>query len=255
MRRNYVSVEEAVSLPGLRIAFTRGVPGPWGEAARALFDIKGIDYTPVVQHGGAPNEALRAWTGQNSAPVAVLNDERPRSLWSEILMLAERLGPEPRLIPADEDERAVMFGLAHEMCGEDGFGWSGRLLTFEVIEKMNAEIPIANMRRKFASDSSSPQRAAARMISVMAMLARRLMQQVASGSSYLVGNDLSAADIYWTTFSNMLAPIAESACPMPGYYRTWCERCADMIGSPVPEILIAHRERILRDHFILPMWF
>ena len=38
MSRSYVSVEQAIVLPGLRIAFSRGVPGPWGEAVRAIFD-------------------------------------------------------------------------------------------------------------------------------------------------------------------------------------------------------------------------
>jgi hypothetical protein len=73
----YLSVEEAISLPGLRVAFTRGVPGPWGEAVKAILSIKGIPFTPVVQEGGQPNEALVAWTGQSSAPVAVFGDERP----------------------------------------------------------------------------------------------------------------------------------------------------------------------------------
>src|SRR3546814_6466112 len=117
---DYVPVAQARALPGLRIAFTQGVPGPWSVAARAFYDIKKIAYVAVPQEGGTPNEELKAWTGQTSAPVAMLDDDRPRAHWSEVLILAEQLAAEPRLIPADQDERTLMFGLCHEICGDDG---------------------------------------------------------------------------------------------------------------------------------------
>src|SRR3546814_14846295 len=56
-------------------------------------------------------------------------DERPRSTWLEQLYLAERIAPEPRLIPADLDDRTLMFGLCNELCSENGFGWNLRLKT------------------------------------------------------------------------------------------------------------------------------
>lgn len=254
MRRDYITVEEAVGLPGLRVAFTRGVPGPWGEAARAIFDIKGVDYHPVIQEGGAPNEALMEWTGQNSAPCAVLDNERARSHWSEILMLAERLAPEPRLVPEDQDERAALFGIAHELCAEDGFGWSARLLMFETMERQESPIPLEHMKRKFSS-GGSVSHAATRAANIMQMLARRLEKQTAAGSRYLVGSRLSAADIYWTTFSNLVRPMDHADCPMPEFYREWAKGCVGMIGTTVPEILIEHRQHILKEHFVLPMWF
>jgi len=254
MQRSYISVEEAVPLPGLRIAFTQGVPGPWSEAAKAFCEIKGIDYQPVVQVGGDANAALQAWTGQNSAPCAVFDDERPRSHWSEILMLTERLQPEPRLVPLDEDDRALMFGIAHELCGEDGFGWSVRLLMLHVMEQTNAGVPVAHMRRKFSSGAPLDH-AATRAAKIWDMLARRLELQQSLGSDYLVGASLTAADIYWTCFSNLVAAMDARDCPMPQFYRDWGAACVELIGQPVPAILLAHRERILRRHFTLPMWF
>ena len=250
----YVTVEEAIALPGLRVAFTRGVPGPWGEAVKAFLAIKAIPFTPVIQEGGQPNEALAAWTGQNSAPVAVYGDERPRAHWSELLMLAERLQPEPPLIPADEDERTLMFGIAHALCGEDGFGWSARLLTFDAIERTTGGVPMDHMKRKFASGAPLDH-AVRRCRAVLDMLARRMKTQTEAGRLYLVGETLSAADIYWTVFSNMVAPMDETACPMPDFYRMWTQTVGGMLGAPVPDILIAHRERMLREHFRLPMWF
>src|SRR3546814_12280278 len=41
----------------------------------------------------------------------------------------QRLAPEPRLIPADLDDRTLMFGLCNALCSENGFGWNLRLKT------------------------------------------------------------------------------------------------------------------------------
>ena len=44
---DWVSVEEARALPGLRLVLTRGVPGPWGETAKNLLHVKGIPWVAV----------------------------------------------------------------------------------------------------------------------------------------------------------------------------------------------------------------
>jgi len=254
----YLSVEDAIPLAGLRIAFTRGVPGPWSEAAKALFQIKRIPFSAVAQDGAQPNEALQSWTGQNSAPVAVFNDERPRCHWSEILMLAERLAPEPSLIPADERARMTMFGLCHEICGEDGFGWSCRLLMLDAMERAAGATPetspFVGMRRKFTSGASL-EHARRRIVAVMGALAACLLDQGTGRGRFFVDGALSAADIYWTTFSNLVAPMAEEDCPMPSYYRLASVGLDPVVGKNVPAVLIEHRERILHDNFVLPMAF
>ena len=121
---SYVDVEQARALGGLRLVLTQGVPAPWGMAARVLYEVKKIPFVAVIQQAGADNAALVAWTGHTSAPVAMYEDERPRALWSEQLMLAERLAPEPALIPVDQDQRAAMMAICHEICAEDGLGWN-----------------------------------------------------------------------------------------------------------------------------------
>jgi glutathione S-transferase len=125
MTFTYVSVEEAIERPGVRMVVVGGVPSPWGEAAKGILHIKGIDWAAVRL--AYDNELLSNWAGQRNGPVLVYNDEPPRSGWAEILLFAERLAPAPRLLPADPAERALMFGLAHELCGEQGLGWSRRL--------------------------------------------------------------------------------------------------------------------------------
>ena len=54
--------------------------------------------------------ALQSVTGQASYPAVLYENEPPRSGWAEILLLAERLAPEPALVPADAEERARFFG-------------------------------------------------------------------------------------------------------------------------------------------------
>src|SRR5262245_1303560 len=100
-------------MPGLRIVLLRnGRPSPWGQAARSLFELKGIGFQRVARLDSDPPGFLEEWTGQSSFPTVAYDDERPRSGWAEILLLAERLAPKPALIPADARERALLFGLA-----------------------------------------------------------------------------------------------------------------------------------------------
>ena len=136
---DYVSIAAAREMSGLRLVLGQyTIPGPWREACKGLFHVKGIAYTRVVTADAGKSDLaigmdgsqteLIAWTGQPSAPVAVWNDERPRSSWIDQLNLAERLNPEPPLLPSTISDRIVMFGLINELAGENGIAWQKRLL-------------------------------------------------------------------------------------------------------------------------------
>ena len=47
MTFQYVSVEEAIGRRGLRMVVVGGVPSPWGEAAKGILHINGIDWAAV----------------------------------------------------------------------------------------------------------------------------------------------------------------------------------------------------------------
>src|SRR4029077_19496470 len=95
----YVSTADAVDRKGLRMVVVGGIPSPWGEAAKGLLHVKGIDWVAVrLEYGSEP---LKKGAGQRSGPVAIYENERPRSGWAEILLLSERLAPAPSLLPAD----------------------------------------------------------------------------------------------------------------------------------------------------------
>jgi len=250
---DYVPIEEARHKPGVRIAFTAGVPGPWGIAARAILDLKGIDYVAVAQQAGAPNEALKAWTGQASAPVIMYNDDRPRVLWSEKIVLAEQLKPEPRLIPEDEDGRMEMFGLCHEIGGDDGLGWNVRLLMTSALSAAQQQ-QFRSLQARYGShaDDAHPRR---RVNQILEALGRRLESQAARSSRFLVGNSLTAADIYWAAFSNAFRPMPRELCEMPDFYVALCAAIPSQLDKAPAEILFDHRDHVVRTYFRTPIAF
>jgi len=247
----YVPLEEAIGMRGLRLVLTRGAPNPWGLAARAMLEFKNIPYVAAPQEVGEANEVLQRWTGQTSAPVAIFEDERPRTSWADIVLLAERLAPQPSVIPSDLDERVAMFGLCHELCGEEGLGWSARLILMEDSRRAGAVSDA--MWRKYGSPVGLDH-ARARANGVIAMLARRLEAQRALGRWTLVGERISAADFYWTGFSNMLRIFPQDAVVTTARFATFPPILATHL-DPVPEILFEHRERVLTDYVRRPMAF
>jgi len=258
----YLEVTEARERAGLRLAISAGYPGPWGEAAKGVFRLKGIPFVLVRQLVGMPNDELWAWTGQRNAPIAVYADERPRSHWADILALAERLAPEPRLVPADPEERVCMFGLANELCGETGFGWARRLLLLDDM-RQGAEAPgappayVEIYRNLGARYGYSPEAAAAsreRTREVLALLSAQLRAQRARGRRYLVGDSLSALDVYWATFAVLIDPLPDEHCRMdPQLRRSYTASDPELRALAAP--LLEHRDRVYREHLGLPLDF
>ena len=126
MSVSYVSLDEAIARKGLRMVVVGGVPSPWGEAAKGILHIKRIAWVAVRL--AYDSEPLKQWAGQRSGPVAVYGREAPLGGWREILLLAERLAPEPRLLPDDAASRALVLELASVICGEGGLAWSSRAI-------------------------------------------------------------------------------------------------------------------------------
>ena len=253
---DYADIEQAVRAPGLRLVLTAGVPGPWGEAAKSLFDYKGLKYLPVRQEAGGENPALVAWTGQSSAPVAVYDDLPPVCHWLDLLHLAERLAPTPALLPDDPAQRAEVLGLSALIAGVDGFGWQRRLQLFVPGMSMDEPPePIQRMASKYGWSQEAAAQAGQRMAGIAGLLDQRLAAQEAAGKHWLVGDSVTAADFYWANFLGMVQPLPAEVNPMPDYLR-------DMYASGVEETarwltprLLAHRERMYQEYIRLPLDF
>lgn len=268
---NYVSIAEARAMGGLRLvlgAYT--IPGPWRESCKALFDVKGIPYASVrCSNEGASETSfgaegshseLIAWTAQSSAPVAVWEDERPRASWIDQLNLAERLAPEPRLVPEDFEARVRMFGLINEIAGENGLGWSKRLILVEqaLLKAAPGSADYAfwqTLGQKYLYTPAAGRAAKARMIEILVKLDAELAASRARGSRYFIGDGLSALDLYAACFYALLEPLPPELCPMATSYRPAYRNADPDIEKHMTPALREHREFIYRQHLVLPIVF
>ena len=164
------------------------------------------------------NLPLLKWTKQATAPVFIYDEERPRSIWNDQLYLAERLQPNPPLIPADIGERVLMFGLANELCGENGLGWARRLMIIHAslsdpATSEGAKKGTRFLGAKYDYSEQGAEAAPARVAQILTTFNRQLEAQRKRGSRFLVGDHLSAVD-------------RTGRCS---------RRCCTVAGQPVPD--------------------
>jgi hypothetical protein len=258
----YASLAEAKTMSGLRLILgAHTIPGPWREACKGIFYVKKVPYVPVASAGqdGSDRE-LREWTAQASAPVAIWNDERPRSTWIEQLYLAERLQPNPALIPANIEERTLMFGYINEIAGQNGFAWSKRLtMIHSTVTNPQVDEPTRAFWLKFGTkygySAQAAEAAPARMVEVLRFVGVRLEQQKANGSKFFIGNQLSALDIYWATFAALIQPLPPELCPMATAFRAVYTEKNPLVMAALSPSLLEHRDFIYREYLELPIVF
>ena len=254
----YISVDEARKMSGLRVVLTPGVPGPWSESIKGILHVKKIPYVRVAQELGGANKELIEWSAQATAPVAVWNDEPPRSTWIEQLYLAERLGPEPALIPAHIEDRATMFGYCNELCGETGFGWSKRLmLVHPTLTDPNASPENSGFAKyigdKYGYETTVAENAPHKAAGIIQFLCKRLEDQRATGSKFFIGNQLTALDIYSAAFTALIKPLPDELCPMPASFRATYTNTNAVLQAAVSPILFEHQDFIYNEYLELPI--
>jgi glutathione S-transferase len=256
----YKTVAEARGMDGLRMVLTAGVPAPWSESAKAILKVKEIPYVPVLQKAAAANEELVAWTGHRNAPTLMYRDEPPRVTWLDILNLAERLQPNPSLVPEDIENRILMTGLMNELAGEGGMLWSTRQLMFRAMARAMGEEAVADtpMFRNYRYSAEAAASAGEKAIHILKRFELQLQRQVAAGSQYLIADRLSALDLYWACFSQSLLPLPQEVNPMPDSLRVMWGSAADELakeGYTPDDRLFEHRDYIYREHIGLPLDF
>jgi glutathione S-transferase len=250
----YRSFKEIADHPGLRVVLVKGLPSPWGQSAKTIFEIKGLEYVVAPWLPGEANADIVAWGGEASAPIVAWAGEKPINRWIDILYLAERLAPKPSLFPADAKQRALMIGLAHEICGELGIGWNRRLQLFAPAYASGNPPPnISRMGSKYGYNEGDLRLAGERIAESLKALGGQLQSQYARGAQYFVGDGLSALDIYWAAFANLLDPLPKEQCPMPEAWRPGFVAADPVIKSALDPLLLEHRSRIFRAHFRDPM--
>lgn len=271
IKLEYLEIAEARQRNGLRLVLgAYAVPGPWREACKGLFDAKHIPYASVrTANAGASDldfgingsqSELYAWTAQSSAPVAIWNEERPRSSWIDQLNLAERLAPTPPLIPSNIDARMQMFALINELAGENGFGWNKRLLL--VHEAFTTLTPSDDgyafwcaLSDKYGYTVERALAAKSQTIAVMTALSNQLDIQHQRGQRYLISEQLSALDIYFATFYALIEPMPPHLCPMATSYRPSYHNHDPNIAAAISPELARHRDFIYTHHLVVPVVF
>jgi glutathione S-transferase len=253
----YIDIEQAKTLSGLRLVLPPGRPNPWGEALKGICYVKKIPYVRVRKAQGH-DPALQTWTSQSSAPVAVWNNERPRSTWIEQLYLAERLAPQPALIPEDVEDRALMFGCCNEMCGEHGLGWSRRVMLLHATlanpqSEESAREFASYMGGKYGYSQATAEAAPHGIAQILRLLGTRLEHQRAQGNKFFIGEGLSALDIYWATFATLIKPLPPDLCPIPEPLRVAFTNTDPVVAAALTPGLMEHRDFIYREYLELPM--
>lgn len=249
----YISVEEAVDLPGVRLVLSAGVPGPWGEATKSMMAYKGLEYTAVHQDGGGENAALQEWTGQRSAPVLVADDLPPACHWLDLINLADRLQPEPALLPSTPAERAVATGLSALIAGADGLGWQRRLLMIEPMMNLDP-IPDLTLRlaHRYGFSADAVAAAPRRIVEICEYLDHYLAGQA---GDYFVGDLPCAVDFYWANFAGMMKPLPPKDNPMPDWLRAMYTVTDPAMQAALSPRLEAHRDLMYERHIALPLDF
>ena len=254
MTFDYIDHATAANKPGTRMSVVSYVPSPWGEAAKNILTLKGIDCS--LFRLDVQDKSQLDWTGETSAPVLFHNDEPRRSRWIDVLLFAENMNPEPPLLPADPMQRALAIGLSHELLGEGGLAWQRRQQT--VHDGLNGRPGWPEPAAKYlgAKYGYSPQIGAAasdRIVALLTLFATRLKDQKATGQAYYIGNTMTCVDIYSATTCALFAPLPEEVCQMRPSSREVFETTPDKIRAALDPILIAHRDMMYDRHLTLPL--
>lgn len=248
-----VSIAKARELGGLRMVGIGGVPSPWTEAAKGIFRVKGIDHVLAQRGEDEPADAAAQWVGNVGVPAVVYGNERVRVGWAEILLLAERLAPQPALLPADPEQRALALGLAHEVCGELGLGWSQRLVMIGVSLGLREGEGFPRqvgeyLAPRYGWQDGADEMGKARVLEILGMFSRRL-----DGHEYILEDRLTAVDIYLATFANLIRPLPSEQLPMADMIRTAYTSTDPDIMAACDERIRSHQERIYQRHLELPV--
>ncbi|GIR87062.1 MAG: hypothetical protein CM15mP86_05210 [Gammaproteobacteria bacterium] len=94
-----------------------------------------------------------------------------------------------------------MFGLCAIILAEDGLVWNMRILS---------DNPLA---RKYGYSEDSSSKAPEKIAQAINLIDKQLLGQADKGSPYLIGDGITALDIYWATMSMAISPVSLNIMP------------------------------------------
>jgi glutathione S-transferase len=150
----------------------------------------------------------------------------------------------------------LVSGLAQELCGENGLGWSRRLQLIDagLNGKGGFAEPVAKyLAKKYGYRPGVAEQAQRRVTGIVSMLVARLNAQRDAGSRYLVGDALTAADIYCATFTAMFRPLPHEVCAMDRHMRGAFDTLDEATRTALDPVIFEHRDMMYREHLELPL--
>jgi glutathione S-transferase len=106
-------------------------------------------------------------------------------------------------------------------------------------------------RYRYSDDAANA--ASAAIAASLQALTKQLKSQYDRGVHYFVGDSLSALDIYWTAFANLLDPLPEHQFQIGEARRHLFTNNDPVVKAALDPLLLEHRSRILQGHFRDPM--
>jgi glutathione S-transferase len=222
------------------VTFIPGLPALYSEALKNICYVKRVPLIRALhpmmgadkETGADRQSRLYELTSQTSLPTMLHDEERPRNVWIEQLALAERVGAPgtPSLIPDDFEQRVEVIGLCEVILGEDGFVWNMRIL---------GDSPLG---RKYGFSEEASAVAPGKIAAVLKLIDQRLEAQQGNGSRYLVGDALTAADVYWATMSLCVLPALPEIMPLTQQNQGMLKFFA--MNGQIPAVADALSERI-----------
>jgi glutathione S-transferase len=114
----------------------------------------------------------------------------------------------------------------------------------------NASLAFGN---KYGYSPEAAAAAPAKCADIIDALARQLERQKDLASPYLVGDQLSALDIYWAAFAAIIKPLPHELCPMLPRMRRLYECTDPLVRAATTPQLLAHRDFVYREYLELPV--
>ena len=133
-----------------------------------------------------------------------------------------------------------MFGLCAIVLAEDGLVWNMRILS---------DGPLG---RKYGYSEDASAQAPHIMAEIVRVIDAQMRAQEERGSQYLVGDAISAVDIYWATMSMAVIPAPPEIMPRTKQNEGMLAMFA--ASSQIPQLMNAVTDRLekQRDYILTP---
>src|SRR5262249_40686815 len=154
---------------------------------------------------------------------------------------------------ADPEARTRMFRFCHEIVGDGGLLWSGRLVAIEASLRSDGTkgFPLSGAKYlapKYGYAPGLVPTARRCMHATIAKLGEALESARSAGTPYYSGGALTALDIYSAAAVNLFVPPPDARCPMLRPFRATFEAMSAELGVDVPAALTAHRDLVYERH-------